>query len=130
MCSMYVIFNTRVCMDHSQLFFIAIIISLLLPSDNVQHHLQDGSLSTFPKEENLGNNRKPMHQVYLPSVPTFGFCLLYLFAAYLLLPSQYVLSLNPKLHPSLLLFIVTVTDRSYLSCICFFMNSIFQLRLY
>ena len=43
----------------------------LLPSDNVQHDLQRGSLITFPKEENLGNNRKPMHQVYLPSVPTF-----------------------------------------------------------
>ena len=39
----------------------------------MQHGLQQGSLITFPKEEeNLGNNRKPMHQVYLPSVPTFG----------------------------------------------------------
>ena len=27
---------------------------------------------TFPKEENLGNKRKPTHQVYLPAVPTFG----------------------------------------------------------
>ena len=45
---------------------------LLLPSDNVQHDLQHGSLITFPKEENLGNKRKPMHRVYLPSVPTFG----------------------------------------------------------
>ena len=40
-------------------------------SDNVQHDLQHGSLITFPKEENLGNKKKPMHQVYLPSVPTF-----------------------------------------------------------
>ena len=33
----------------------------LLPSDNVQHDLQHGSLINFPKEENLGNKRKPMH---------------------------------------------------------------------
>ena len=38
----------------------------LLPSDNVQYDLQHGSLITFPKEENLRNKRKPMHQVYLP----------------------------------------------------------------
>ena len=50
----------------------------LLPSDNVQHDLQHGSLITFPKKENLGNRREPMHQVYLPSVPTFGLSLLML----------------------------------------------------
>ena len=40
-------------------------ILFLLPSDNVQHDLQHGSLITFPKEESLRNKRKPMHQVYL-----------------------------------------------------------------
>ena len=41
----------------------------LLPSDYVQHDLQHGSFITFPKKENLRNKkRKPMHQVYLPSV--------------------------------------------------------------
>ena len=35
-------------------------------------------LIAFPKEENLGNKRKPMHQqVYLPSVPTFGLSTLF-----------------------------------------------------
>ena len=27
---------------------------------------------TFPKDKNLGNKKKPTHQVYFPSVPTFG----------------------------------------------------------
>ena len=49
----------------------------LLPSDNVQHDLQHGPLITFPKEEHLRNKRKPMHQVYLPSVPTFGLSTLF-----------------------------------------------------
>ena len=49
-----------------------ILLLFLLPSDDVQHDLQHGSLTTFPKEENLGNKRKPMHHVYSFSVPTFG----------------------------------------------------------
>ena len=51
---------------------VSIILVFLLPSDNVQHDHQPGSLITFPKEENLGNKRKSMHQVSLPSVPTSG----------------------------------------------------------
>ena len=39
------------------------LILFLFPSDNVQHDLQHRSLITSPKEENLGNKRKPMHQV-------------------------------------------------------------------
>ena len=74
------------------------ILLFLLPStDNVQHDLQHGSLITFPKEENLGNKKKRMHQLYLPSVPTFSLSTIF-FLLYLLLPSHYVLSLNPKLH--------------------------------
>ena len=46
----------------------SILLLFLLPSDKC---LQHGSLITFPKEENLGNTRKPIHQVYLPSVPTY-----------------------------------------------------------
>ena len=38
----------------------------LLPSDSVQHDLQHRSLIPTPREENLGNKRKPMHRVYLP----------------------------------------------------------------
>ena len=37
-------------------------ICFLLPSDNMRHDLQNGSLIAFPKEENLVNKRKPMHQ--------------------------------------------------------------------
>ena len=40
-----------------------LLLLFLLPSDNVQHDLQHGPLITFPKEEKLGNKRKPMHQV-------------------------------------------------------------------
>ena len=71
----------------------------LLPSDNVQHDLQHGLLITFPKEENLGNKRKThAPNLPLPSVPTFGLSTPFLLS--LLLPSHYVLFLNPKLHPS------------------------------
>ena len=49
----------------------------LLPSDNIQHDLQHGSLINPPKEQNLGNKRKSMHQAYLPSVPTFGLSTLF-----------------------------------------------------
>ena len=35
-----------------------LLLLFLLPSDNVQHDLQHGSLITFPKEENLGNKKK------------------------------------------------------------------------
>ena len=48
----------------------SLLILFFLPSDNVQYDLQHRSLITFPKEENLGNKRKPLHQVYLPFVPT------------------------------------------------------------
>ena len=48
--------------------YCSIIISLLAIRQCAQHDLQHGSLITFPKEENLGNKRKPMHRVYLPSV--------------------------------------------------------------
>ena len=34
-----------------------VVFLFLLPSDNVQHDLQHGSLITFPKEENLGNKK-------------------------------------------------------------------------
>ena len=60
--------------DSSKLSCVTII-SLLLAirqSMYVQHDLQHWSLSTFPKEENLRNKRKPTRQVYLPSAPTFG----------------------------------------------------------
>ena len=56
---------------------IILLLLFLLPSDNVQHDLQHGSLITFPKEENLGNKRTPMHLVYLPSVPTFSLSTLF-----------------------------------------------------
>ena len=48
------------------------------PTINVQPDLQRWSLITLPKEENLGNKRKPTHRVYLPSVSTFGLLLLLL----------------------------------------------------
>ena len=37
------------------------VVLFLLPSDNVQHDLQQGSLIAFPKEENPGNKRKPIY---------------------------------------------------------------------
>ena len=57
----------------------------LLPSDNVQHDLQLGITHTFPekRKKTSRNKRKPMHQAYLPPVPTFGlstlFYLLYVY---------------------------------------------------
>ena len=51
-------------------------------------------LSWKKTSEARGN---PCTQVYLPSVPTFG--LSSPFSVLLLLPSDYILFLNPKLHP-------------------------------
>ena len=77
--------------------YLLLLLLFILRSDNdVQHELQHWSLLTFPKEENLGNKRKPTHQVYLPSsVPTFKIWLVYSICcpcSFLL--SHYVLSLN------------------------------------
>ena len=51
--------NVQHDLQHGSL--ITFLLLFILPSDNVQHDLQHGSLKTFPKEENLGNKRKPMH---------------------------------------------------------------------
>ena len=66
--------------------------------------LQHGSLITFPKEESLRTNkRKPTctKSTSLPSVTTFGLSTPFLLS--LLLPSDYVIFLNPASPYSLLL---------------------------
>ena len=55
----------------------------------MQHDLQHGSLITFPKEENLGNKRKPIRTKSTSLLCQLLACLLHLLS--LLLPSHYVL---------------------------------------
>ena len=75
-----------------------LLLLFLLPSDNVQHDLQHGSLITFPKEENLGNKRKPMHRESTSLPCQLSACLLVHVYIYIIMFLDYIMFLMYETH--------------------------------